>query len=455
MANPNNLVRPPVLNVPNAPEIERNLEETIARICAQQCQNAIRNFLDPDSDIGGEDQTIDDRYRNNLTDLDKVPDVVKCLKDFSGSQTEFSSWKKSVDRILKVYESIKGTPKYFAILNTIRNKITGNADAALEAYNTPLNWGHISKCLALHYADKRDLTTLEYQMSTLVQGNNTIQEYYQQVYSHLSLIMNKLSCMDISREAMDLLAQTYRDKALDAFTRGLRGNLSLHLGMKEPKDLPQALHLCLKMENQFARSNFANAHNQNNKNNTNKPMPQPLNRAQNQDRNRKPFYPQLAFMPQPSPNQYQYRPMNTTGYYNNFNQIPQIPAYQNPRFIPPRPTAPKPYPRPEPMDIDQSMRTRNINYMNRPAQNNQHLGKRPPIQAEQMRNPPKMQRNFHLDTEENRNTNDEYYQEQLSGYGNEEGLPTVDEYFQNQTEIFEMENQPEIEEYVDINFLDQ
>lgn len=454
MSNPNNVVRPPVLNIPNPPDVGRiqNLEETIARICAQQCQIAIRNLINPNSDISGEDQIIEDRYRDNLTDLDKVPDVVKCLREFSGSYTEFGSWKKSVDRILKLYDSAKGTPKYFAILNTIRNKITGSADAALESYNTPLNWDSISKCLALHYADKRDLTTLEYQMSTLVQGNSTIQEYYQRVYSHLSLIMNKLSYMDIGREALDLLTQTYRDKALDAFTRGLRGNLSLHLGMKEPKDLPQALHLCLKMENQFARSHFANVHNQTSKGNSGKPLQSVPNRPQYQDR--KTFYPQLAYMPQPAVNQYQYRSVNPTGHQNNFNQVSQTQGYPNPRFTPPRPTAPKPLPRPEPMDVDASMRTRAINYMNRPVQNNQMFGKRPPIQSEQFRNPPKQQRNFHLETEEDIQINDEGYQDQARNYEEEERLPTMDEYLQNQLGISEDAGQVEIQDFADIHFLD-
>lgn len=451
MSNPNNLVRPPVLNV-NVPnpvpnnENNRNMEEMIARICAQQCQIAINQILDPNANIGGIDQVIEERYRNDLADLDKVPDVVRNIREFSGNPSEFSSWKKSIDRILGLYDSKKGTPKYFAILNTIRNKIVGCADAALEAYNTPLNWECITKCLALHYADKRDLTTLEYQMSTLVQGNSKVQDFYQEVYSYLSLIMNKLSCMDVSREALDLLAQTYRDKALDVFIRGLKGNMSLHLGMKEPKDLPQALHLCLKMENQFVRTQFVNS----NKNNNHKPISQPMNRVQYQDKQQRNFYPQLAHMPQPSQNFQQFRPALPMRYYNNQNQTPYVQRYPNPNFGPPRPNAPKPQPRPEPMDVDTSMRSRAVNYMNRPAQNNQFFGKRPAAQTEHLQGPQKMQRNFHLQTERDVNFNNNQYEE-LENYEKEEELPTLDDYLQNQTETLETETQ----EFVDIHFLDQ
>lgn len=64
--------------------------------------------------------------------------------------------------------------------------------------------------------------------------------------------------MDIGREPISLLTQTYRDKALDTFVRGLNGDLPRLLGIREPTDLPQALHLCLKLENQNYRSEYAN-----------------------------------------------------------------------------------------------------------------------------------------------------------------------------------------------------
>ena len=182
--------------------------------------------------------------------MDKIPDVVKSLREFSGQPNEYGSCKKSVERILKIYDHIKGSTKYYGILSVIRNKITGSADIALESYNTPLNWYKISKCLNLHYADKRDLGTLEYQMTTLVQKNYTISEFYQIVFQHLSLILNKIASMDdISQESLNLLTRAYRDKALDTFIRGLKGDLPRLLSVREPEDLPQALHLCLKLQN--------------------------------------------------------------------------------------------------------------------------------------------------------------------------------------------------------------
>jgi len=96
-----------------------------------------------------------------MNELDRISDVVKCLREFPGQAGEFISWKNSLERILQIYSTTAGSPRYYRILNVIRNKIVGNADSVLESYQTPLNWTAISKCLTAHYADKRDVTTLE------------------------------------------------------------------------------------------------------------------------------------------------------------------------------------------------------------------------------------------------------------------------------------------------------
>lgn len=89
----------------------------------------------------------------------------------------------------------------------------------------------------------------------------------------------------------------------------------------------------------------------------------------------RPFYPQLAYIPninrqiwQPRQNINNFgQPRKNT---NNFEQ----PLNQ---YLPFRP--PKPQLRPIPMDVDESMHSRRVNYMNRPVQNqNNFQGKRPP-----------------------------------------------------------------------------
>lgn len=235
------------------------LAEIVRQILAEQLPTLLHQSQSSSFDFANvESQGINPEYQHNLQDLDKVPDIVRSLHDFSGDPAEFGSWKKSVDRILETYAHTVGTAKYFGILHTIRNKIKGIADIAPGSYNVPLNCAAISKCLTLHYADKRDISTLEYQMTTIFQKpNQTVEEFQQVVYRHLSLILNKISCMELGRESELVMTKLYRDKALDTFIRGLRGDLPRLLGIKEPTDLPSALHLCLKLENQTYRINHA------------------------------------------------------------------------------------------------------------------------------------------------------------------------------------------------------
>ena len=42
--------------------------------------------------------------------------------------------EKSVDRILELFVSIKGSCKYYGILQTTRMKITDHSDTVLESY---------------------------------------------------------------------------------------------------------------------------------------------------------------------------------------------------------------------------------------------------------------------------------------------------------------------------------
>lgn len=447
--NPANLVRPPVLNVQpgqsagqslptsnsfSMDELTSVITNIVNNVLRTEGRNIVQAALNPNANFSNvTDITIDSNLSGNVSDLDKIPDVVRCLREFSGNPGEFTSWRKSVDRILHIYEPMKGTPKYYGILNVIRNKIVGNADTALESYNTPLDWKAISKCLTLHYADKRDLGTLEYQMTALVQGSLTIQEFYQKVYSHLSLILNKLGCMEVGQEAMHLLTRTYRDKALDTFVRGLKGDLPRLLGMREPVDLPQALHLCLKLENQNFRSSYALSNSNGNHNRRHQDFrpPLPPRRMNNE------FYPELAHMPQPRL------------YAANAHRTPQInyqvqrPQQLHQQFNPPPRPLFKPQPRPEPMEIDQTLRSRHINYMNKPRNNDLTNKRPPPINPTPSMPPYKIQRNFHIDSEQyptmtsdsKTNDNTENYNEEY--YSNNDA--SIDENYIDTTDLHFLE----------------
>lgn len=74
------------------------------------------------------------------------------------------------------------------------------------------------------------------------------------VNSHLSLILNNLKAGNYPREAVKALTETYRDKALDVFIRGVGGDCSKHLLVRGPKNLPEAYSFCVGLQNVMSRT---------------------------------------------------------------------------------------------------------------------------------------------------------------------------------------------------------
>lgn len=67
----------------------------------------------------------------------------------------------------------------------------------------------------------------------------------------------------MNQETLNTMTQAYTDKAFDTFVRGLRGELPKLLSIREPADLPQALYLCLKLQNVDYRAQYANNYQKN------------------------------------------------------------------------------------------------------------------------------------------------------------------------------------------------
>lgn len=276
----------------------------------------------------------------DLDDIRKLPDCVRDLQIFEGNPVQYISWVHSVESILRDYEIVREKPIYRAILQHIRQKVRGPADTALISYNIfDESWDKIKNCLSLHYADKRDLQTLEYELSTMRQKNNTIDEFYARVNHQLSLIINKLKTDNYSVETVEALISCYRNRALDVFIRGINGDVSRMLTIQKPRTLPEAYTSCLEFQNLHFRNISIHPRYSNN-------VTTPINQMSKN----------TNFIKLQAPQ----RPLNVNEKVRIYN-TPIQPHLQT--MPPPRPTQPKP---PVPMEVDPSIRSRQINYMNRP-----------------------------------------------------------------------------------------
>lgn len=99
MSNPNNLIRPPVLQGTtagaqegpstseaahrvglgaNQDQLTAAVMGVVQNIFQTHGKRLVQNALNPNSNFADfSDQGIDPVYRNNLSDLDKIPDVVR------------------------------------------------------------------------------------------------------------------------------------------------------------------------------------------------------------------------------------------------------------------------------------------------------------------------------------------------------------------------------------------
>lgn len=185
-----------------------------------------------------------------LKEVGRLPDSVRDLEVFEGDPVQYVYWVHSVEGILDDYKIVRAKPIYKAILKTIRGKIRGKANAALISHNIfDSDWPAMKSCLSLHYADKRDIRTLEHQLGQLTQGGSRLDEFYARVNHQFSLIINKLKSGDHSPEVVDALIETYRNRALDVFVRGLKGELSRMIIVQKPRTLPEAYTACLDIQN--------------------------------------------------------------------------------------------------------------------------------------------------------------------------------------------------------------
>lgn len=101
----------------------------------------------------------------DLAECGKIPDCIKDLQIFEGNAIEFESWANRIESILTDHEMIREKSQYRAMITYIRQKIRGPADIALTPYGVlDDDWPEMKRVLSLHYADKRDLSTLELQL---------------------------------------------------------------------------------------------------------------------------------------------------------------------------------------------------------------------------------------------------------------------------------------------------
>lgn len=229
-------------------------------------------------------------------------------------------------------------------MQSIRQKVVDKADAALVSYNIlDADWRDVKRIISLHYADKRDVQTLEHQLNQLSQGCSKVDEFYSTVNQQLSLIINKLKTESYSEETINALIATHRHRTLDIFIRGL----SRMVIIQRHRTLPEAYSACLELQNLAMRNNILHT------------------KAPTRNDDQRYSQPRGAAPPRPYHNNHVANNSRNNSWQRGNNNNPR--NKYNPNYRPvPFPKAPQI--KQEPMEVDRSMQTERVDYMNRPKQ---------------------------------------------------------------------------------------
>ena len=279
----------------------------------------------------------------------KLSDFVTGLSKFDGKPTDLVSWITDVEGIFDLYRDLpRDTTQYQLLERSIRRKIVDEASDVLNANNVFYNWQDIKSTLLLYYRDKRDVKTLDYELTTVKKkSDESLSAYFSRVNELLTNIIVQVQTDESMNRTAAAHINYFRSKALDSFIRGLEQPLNILLKSANVETLSKAYQFCLDYYNLDIRSApFRNEK-------TNHPIPKPrgleLNRQTNQQLNPPPA---PLMLPPPAPPRY-------------FRMQPPQPV--NRQFMHPPPVPPRNLRmQSEPMEIDRSIMSRNVDYGNRP-----------------------------------------------------------------------------------------
>lgn len=439
------------LKLHSKPKMEQQIQSLINRVAALEASGTLPqslDFSDPPLYL-----TDENGLPVDPESIEKIPDLVRDLPTFSGDPTELNAWIKDAEGLVNWYRpnqnsSVTRRNKFHVVCKTIRRKIRGEANDALVASNVHTNWHLIKKTLITYYGEKRDLGTLDYQLSNSCQRGRTLEAFYNEINKILSLISNCISTDSqfAHPEAAKSVLTLYNRKAIDAFVRGLDGEVGKFLKNANVDSLATAYSYCITFQNMEFRKNLTRPRVFDQTAGPSNHIPQPPKIPPKPMHNmRIPNRPQPMphFIPRYAPFVQHYPPRNFAP--------PAFPPQRNGPFnnpgFPPRNPFQKPLDKPVPMDVDHSIRSRQVNYGNRPTD--------PPL---------KRQRQFNIMTQQTAPEQDEQYETipttqyedyiQMP-YAQDDVDPSFDRYVRTiESQEQNLQNLPEEEEPAELNFLE-
>ncbi len=280
-----------------------------------------------------------------------LPRDVKNLPVFTGvGHPSLNEWVQDVSPIMaNLNRLMANSPDYHYYLREIRRKIQGEAGSSLTNNGVPLHWPSMLTALKRKYADKRSLTILEMQATTLKQGKDSLEVYFEKTNKILTKMVEAIRLSPDIEEAHSYShMKQARLKILAYFINGLHERYEISCRAMKPKTLDEALSMCREIRSSLQMKSITHASDE----------PSFSRSSKNSKKN-------------VNPNGFDRRFQDFSEILENnqnLEKYPQENYFRKNKSNEPPPVPPKPMKlqknQVEPMDVDPSIQSKKINYQN-------------------------------------------------------------------------------------------
>lgn len=213
-----------------------------------------------DSDSGSSSRSLVNSNLNNLfsklstNKTIKMPNTQANLpllkQEYLGMIPEFSGQPELLPRFVEISEKLVN--KFYNtvdvtdfqneyLMSSILAKIKGEAAVNISSCIIN-NWNDLKLALLNAYADKRDIYTLNIEMTECKQENESAFEFYTRIQQILNLQTSYITTHSQGAESV-VLINYHRNLALRILLRGLKDPLGSLMRTKNPTDLNSALNM--------------------------------------------------------------------------------------------------------------------------------------------------------------------------------------------------------------------
>ena len=196
--------------------------------------------------------------RNN--DLFKIPDPIKSIPIFSGNKRELHTWLRTAERTLNLFRPVANDQQLTLYLQAILNKIEGKAREIVCLAGEIQNFEELRTILTESLGDRQELSTYKSQLWQNKMSNDiSIHKYYAKTKEIVQCIKTLSKQKVLFNEHWEAIEAFINEDALAAFISGLRKPYFGYAQASKPKDIEEAYaFLCKYTSNERTAQGMVN-----------------------------------------------------------------------------------------------------------------------------------------------------------------------------------------------------